>query len=497
MGIVVRQSIKSVIVTLGGVVMGAAIAVLSTRFFPKEELGFRENLIKLSIWISYMGIFGYNYTLIIFAQKYPPGHPKRSSFLFLVALFPILFTLFISVAYFLFFPSVAKLYKNGNDMQMMLEYSVLFPLLTMFSVVILWFESYLQSLNKTALQNFAREILARIVYIVLIFAYGLQYISFKQFIWLYVITYIIPLGYLVFFAARNKGFQIKYVKGAFSRSEIFELFRFSGYHMLTLVSTVLVAFLDTFIVGPVVGLEAFAIYSLAALAISMLRNPTRVIGVAVTPTFAQCYNEGDTTKLAVLFNRSAVNMQVIAVAMVALVYINAHNLLSVVNLIQTGYEQVKVLILVLLVGQFADMITGLNYELLGVSKYYKFNFWIALGLLGIIVVLNFLFIQRFGLVGAAMANSIGLICFNIVKTIFLWKKMNLQPFSRKSLLIFVVGLVVAVLGYLIPYLGNVWLDAIIRSGAFTIVLWFCFYKLDVSEDLTSITKNIIHKKRLY
>jgi hypothetical protein len=42
MGIVVRQSIKSVIVTLAGVVLGALITILSTKFFPKAEMGFRE-----------------------------------------------------------------------------------------------------------------------------------------------------------------------------------------------------------------------------------------------------------------------------------------------------------------------------------------------------------------------------------------------------------------------------------------------------------------------
>lgn len=477
--------------------MGALVAVLSARFFPKEELGFRENLIKISLWVSYFGLFGYNYTLLIYAQKYPPGHPKRSSFLSIVAFFPILFTTIISIAYWIFFPYVAHLYQNGNDASMMLHYKSLFPLLTFFSIIIFWLESYLQSLNKTALQNFAREILARIIYITLIILFSFNVISFSQFIWLYVITYLIPLSYLLFFAMRNKGFEFSYVKGAFSLSEIKELFRFSGYHMLTVTTTVLILILDAFIIGPIAGLEALAIYSLATLAIAMLRNPTRVIGVAATPTFAQSYNDGDMTKLSTLYTRSSINMQVIAVAMLALVYINAHNMQAVIDLIQTGYQEVKLLVMILLIGQFSDMITGLNYELIGVSKYYRFNFWIAIALLIFIVVLNYFFITHFGLAGAAIANSTGMVLFNIAKAVFLWKKMHMQPFNKNSGIVLTTGLAIAVIAYLIPYLGNVWLDIAVRSFVFISALWFVLYKLNVAEDLTNITNNILHKRRLY
>jgi O-antigen/teichoic acid export membrane protein len=496
MGIVIRQSIKSVIVTLGGVVLGALIAVLSTKFFPKHELGFRENLIKVSMWTSYLAIFGFNYTVLIFGQKYPPGHEKRSSFLAITSIIPLVLSIIVSMGFFIMEPYLSDIYR-GEDAAMMHQYIWLFPLLTLFTAMIGWMEGYLQSLHKTALQNLAREIIARIIYIVLIILFATQTISFHTFIWLYVILYLVPFLFLLYIAMRNPGFYFSYKKGIFSSTEIKEIFRFSGYHMLTVASTVLVFQMDAFLLGPLGGLEQVAVYSIATLAISMLRNPTRVIGIAATPAFTQSYNEGDITGLRNLFSRSSVNMQIIGICMFVLVYININNIQEIMAIIKGGYSQIKPLIMILMIGQLFDMISGLNFELIGVSKYYRFNFWIALILMVMVFVLNYFMIREIGIYGAAWATTIGVIIFNIAKTVFLWNKMHIQPFSKATIYILVVGTIVGFATWIIPYIGNAFADAICRSTIFALLMWFALYRTKVSPELNDITDNLIHKRRFY
>jgi O-antigen/teichoic acid export membrane protein len=496
MGIVIRQSIKSVIVTLGGVLLGALIAVLSTRFFPKSELGFRENLIKVSIWTSYLAIYGFNYTVLIFGQKYPPGHEKRSSFLAITGIIPLVFSIIVSIGFFIMEPYLSEIY-HGEDAAMMHQYIWLFPILTLLTAMISWMEGYLQSLHKTALQNLAREIIARIIYIALIILFALQVINFHTFIWLYVILYLVPFLFLLYVAMRNPGFHFSYKKGVFSATEIKEIFRFSGYHMLTVASTVLILQLDVFLLGPLGGLEQVAVYSIATLAISMLRNPTRVIGIAATPAFTQSYNEGDMIGLRNLFSRSSTNMQIIGVCMFVLVYINIDNIQDIMAIIKGGYNQIKPLIMILMIGQLFDMLTGLNFELIGVSKYYRFNFWIALLLMALVFILNYFMIKEIGIYGAAWATTIGLVIFNIAKTIFLWNKMNIQPFNKATMYILVAGAVVGFATWIIPYLGNAFADAICRSTVFALLMWFALYRIKVSPELNDITDNLIHKRRFY
>ncbi len=498
MGIVVRQSIKSVIVTLGGVGLGALVIILSTRFFPKAELGFTQNLIKIALQISYLGLFGFNYTLLIFGQKYPPGHEARGTFLTLSAIIPLLFSLLVTIAYFILKSTIIGIY-NIEDAAMMHQYFLLFPLLTFLTTIINWLEGYLQSLHKTALQNFAREILARIIYITLIILFGTGIINFDTFIWLYVILYLIPLSFLLWIAIRTKGFRFEYKHDLFSLKERKELLRFSGYHMLTVMSSVLLLQLDAILLAPLDdnGFKAVAVYSVAALVVSMLRNPTRIIGLAATPALTQSYNEGNMDQLKKLFIRSALNMQIIGIGMFTLVYLNIGNIQEVMGMIKGGYNEIKWIILILMIGQLADMVTGLNFELIGVTKHYRFNFWIAIVLLIVVLILNFILIQKIGINGAAWATTIGLIIFNIGKTIFLWKKLNMQPFNKASFYIFLSAFLVAIPAWILPQLGNVFVDGMIRCLIFCGLWWALLYRFKISDDLNEITHNLITKRRFY
>lgn len=498
MGIVVRQSVKSVLVTLAGSVLGVLVTILSMRYFLRSEFGFTKNLITIALQVSYLGLFGFNATLLIYGQKFPPGHKQRGAFLSICAAAPIVFSLVTCLVWFLFKERFLSFYQAG-DAALIRQYFILFPLLTLFSVGVSWFEGYLQSLHKTALQNFAREILARLIYIGLIVCYALDWLSFSRFLWAYVILYVIPLAFLVLTAKRDRGLVFSWKKDAFSSGEIKELLRFSGYHMLTVISSVLILQLDVVLLGPLAkdGLEAVAVYGVAALAVSMLRNPTRVIGLAATPSFSQHYHEGKIKELRNLFLRSAVNMQILGLGMFILVYLNISNIQALAGLVQSGYGQIKGVILILMIGQLADMSTGLNYELIGVTKYYRFNFWIAIALLVMVFALNYFLIRQTGIYGAAWATSIGLVIFNIAKSTFLWRKFRMQPFQRASGLILLAGIISGIISWSLPYLGNVFADVFLRSALMILIFGALLLWWKISPELNELAGNIWYKRKLF
>lgn len=496
MGIVIRQSIKTVAVTLGGAMMGAIIAVLSTRFFSQQQLGFRDYLIKVAISIAYLANFGFGSALLIYGQKYPPGHQARSSFLVVSIIAPLIISLVVCLAYYGLLPFASYFYQD-ESLYLVRKYFHLFPLLTLITSATIWMEGYLQSLNKIALQSFAREILARAIYILLILLFAFNLISFSQFLWLYVMLYLVPFIFLLVIAIRLPGFEISYHKGLLSLAEIKDILRFGGYHMLTEASSVLILVMDVFVLGLIVDFKSVAIYATATLAISLLRNPTRMLGKAVTPTYAMSYNKGDMPELKSLFTRSAVNMQILGVGMFALVYININSIQHIVDIIHPGYEQIKPLMMILMLGQLIDMLTGFNYELIGVSKYYRFNFWIALLMLILVILLDYFLIKAIGLHGAAWAATISLLVFNFFKSYFLWVKMRLQPFSMNTLKVLGLGLIGGLLGWVLPHMFNDFIDLVLRSGIFALILWVLLYFGKVSEELNGVTDNIIKKKRLY
>ena len=493
MGVVVRQSVKSVIITIVGILLGGIVTVLSMRYFPKSEYGFTQNLLKITIQASFLGMFGFNYAVLIHGQRYPPGSPSRKAFMTVCAIFPVLFSILITLAFFIFKNWFLSLY-NADDQLIMRRFFSIFPLLTLLMVALSWLSSYLQSIQKNALQNLAQEILFRIAYIGLIVCYGMKWLNFGQFIWLFLAAWLVPVGYLLFIALRVGKLQFSR-NISLPKSEIREIVRFSGYHMLTAVSTVLIFQLDAILLGPLAtnGLAAVAVYSVATLAISMLRNPTRVIATTAVPSFSRAYKEGNLRELSRLFDRSCVNMQIIALGMFAFILLDIDFIQQVVALVKEGYGSIKWLIIILMIGQMADMISGFNYQILSVSKYYRFNFWISVGLLALVFALNYIFIQDFGIYGAAWATTIGMVVFNIVKSWFVWKKFKMQPFSKKSLMVLLAGAIAFAVAWLIPQTGFQYLDLGIKNLLLGGIFLALILKWHISDEIHGIVMSIKNK----
>lgn len=498
MGIVVRQSIKSVFVTIIGVVLGGLVTLLSSHYFPKAEYGFTQNLIGIVTSVSLFSLLGFTSALLIIGQKYPVGHPARGTFLTICAVVPLVFSFLIGGLFYIIKEPFLNLYQP-EDAARMREFFILFPIFTIIFVVLAWIEGYLQALNKIAIQTFARELLFRIFYIALIFLYGFNVIDYKQFIWLFVFIYLLPISFLVFIASRAGGFAFQFVKGTFTFKEIKEIIRFSAYHMLTMVSMVLIFQLSILLLGPLSsdGLEAVAVFTVASFVVAVLRSPTRVMGVAATPTFSKVYIDGKIKELRSLFQRSSVNMQLFGIAAFALVYLNIDSIQEMMSLVQTGYGEIKGLILILMIGQLADMITGFNYELIGITKYFRFNFWLAFFILIFVFLLNYFLIKEMNVYGAAWATSLGLVIYNILKSFFLWKKFKMQPFTKTTLKITILALLSASIAWIIPEINNTFIDLVVRSLVFSIPFVYFVLKMKISPELNKVVENIIRNKKFY
>ena len=150
-----------------------------------------------------------------------------------------------------------------------------------------------------------------------------------------------------------------------------------------------------------------------------------------------------------------------------------------------------------MLGRVVDMATGLNSELISVSKYYKFNFRISFLLVVLLLVFNRILIPKYGIYGAAWGATLSIAFFNLAKMVFLWWKMQLHPFSSKSLLVLLAGAGAWVAIYFIPTLFNPIVDSILRSGIIVFVYACLLIWFKPSEDLNVYLRSIKENKRLF
>ncbi len=494
MGIVFRQSIKTTIITFTGALIGAVTNLVYTFALAKSELGFFTNTIYVSAVMQLFVAMGFGSVIYAFTQRYEKNDERRKMLMTVSFAVTIITSIIFGIIFILLRQHFVGLYKV-QDQEILNRYYYYIPLLVGVWAIMSLLELYLVSQVKVAQSVFMREILLRILNLVLAVLLYYKIISFHFFIVSSILVYIIPTVLLYFLSARaGIGFSTRV--NAFSKDEYREIFKYAWYHLLFGLSVTLIGFIDTLMLGQLdkTGFESVAPYRIATYIITIIVIPYRAMSSSSFPIINQAFIDNDTAKLKDLFTRSGVNILLVAVAMCSVMICNLD---SIIKLLPAGYDAVKPIVMILVIGRLIDMGTGINNELISISKYYKFNFRVSALLILLIIIFNRLLIPDYGIYGAAWGVTAALAIFNILKMIFLYVKMGLHPFNRNSIYILLAGLVVTLIGYYIPSAGNIAADVLIKSVIILFIYGIISIRLKFSEDLNKYFNTIRENKRLF
>ena len=109
-----------------------------------------------------------------------------------------------------------------------------------------------------------------------------------------------------------------------------------------------------------------------------------------------------------------------------------------------------------------------------------------------IPIINLILIPVYGIVGAALASLISKFAFNLFKYFFLWKKLNFQPFSWKTLNLIGIGLLTVFLIQFLPVMSNFIIDIILRSFLISLFFGLAVLVFRLSSDLNLWAKKILN-----
>lgn len=503
MGVVFRQSIKSTIVIFTGAVLGALSTFLCTFALTKAELGFFTNIIYLGATIHMFVMLGMGSVLAVFIQKYDAQSEKRRVLITLSAVTTFIATLLFSAIFILFKQPIVDLYKP-QDRPLVERFFYWIPVLTLLWGFMSLYEHYLVSQIKIAVSAFTKEVLLRVFNLALLALYMFKVIDFDLFIIGNILVYAVAAAILFFISSRTEGFGFSGNWAAFNTAEYKEILHFAWYHLLLMVSINLMNYIDTLMLAPLdnSGMESAAAYRVALFIATVMVMPFRAMTGSSYATLNQAYIDNDMPKLRDLFSRAGVNILIASVGMLIII---GNNLDNAVAILPEGYEIVKPIVLILMLGRLIDMATGLNNEMISISKYYKFNFRLSALLIIMVIVLDRALIPKYGVYGAAWGATISLGIFNIFKLIFLWKKMDLHPFTRGTLYVFVAGLLAGAAGYFFPYLfhsvDNVFirtaLDVVVRTTVTGLAYAGLLLWLKPSPDIKTYLDTVKENKRLF
>lgn len=380
--------------------------------------------------------------------------------------------------------------KFSERSPLFVEYSYLVYPFAFFWLLFIWLESFSWSFKKGVISNALKETLARVFFSVLLLAFSYQLISLHQVFVLFCFQYFIPVIVLFFILRKTGAFMfVSSISPVTSRLQgkmiNFGLFVFGAQFLNLLSRTV-----DTFILASKSerGLEDAAVFTIATYVIALMEIPQRSITSISVPVLAESWKNKDTKRISNIYTKSVSNLLVIGLGIFGLLWLNINNLAGYLG---KDFAGIEAIVLFMGVGKLIDLGTGANSQIINTSSYWKVDFTTNVIYTLIALPLNYILIDRYGLMGAAYAFMISLGVFNSMRFGFLWFKFGFQPYSLKSLLAIVIAMICTIVTYYIPKVPSVIADTVVRSVAFLLLFLPSMYLATISEEINQILRNFL------
>lgn len=211
-----------------------------------------------------------------------------------------------------------------------------------------------------------------------------------------------------------------------TKENVIEYYNFSVPLTLKAAGDILMKRVDILMVGFFLSSTAVGIYNISVLLAGFLILPLSAFNQLFPPIASRLYSNGDLRDLNSLYKRVTRWIFTISLIMAigAIVYRE-----EILILFGEEFLAGSSVLILFVVGQLFNCIGGANGYLLMMSErqyILVINQWIF-GMLN--VILNYIFIIEFGIIGAAAATAGILGLLNIVKTIELWYLEGLFPYS--------------------------------------------------------------------
>lgn len=501
MGIIKRQGLKSSIVNYVGVIIGV---IFFNFVFPnivsKEYLGLIGLLRNLMFVFAALPALGLGHLLLRYYAVWKDDKKTTHFNAFALVSMSIALGIF-SILFFLFKNEIISYYQKESAL-FIPYYFALIPLVVIFTFT-QYFELFSLVKMRSAVPAFLREVVNRILLILVFYLFIYHVIDEKYFVYGFVISYLLPFIILLIYAKYGLHFKAKSPTQFIEKTSNFkEYIHYSGGMLLLTVFSTIHNFIDGIILPAYLGLSALAIYMPALVLGQMIQVPYRSFALISIPIIREAIVDNNIKKIKELNSSIALNLFLIGTFLFTLLVSNSDGIFS---LIPPEFSAAKNVLYIVAFGRLFDMAFGLNSEILNYSKYYRYIIILSGIMMAMTIALNYFLIPIYGINGAAIAVSISLIVFNISKTIVIYQKFHFHCFSKHYLTLILISVVVICILHFVPMITFIkhhrFLNSCINIGFkgsigaifFLIPTYFFKVSLDLNEFIKLILSGKIFK----
>lgn len=486
MGIVQNQSIKNIIITFFGFGIGAINALfLYTHILEKDHYGIVTTLLSFAAIMMPILAFGAQNTLIRFFSHYKT-QKERDEFLTFMLFFPLILMVPVGILFFVFYQPISTIWIQENPI--LKPFFWIIPVVGLFMAYFELFYAWVKVHMQSVIGNFISEVSVRLLVTVLLLLVHFEVISKSTFIYSLVAAYFLQLMAMCFYAFSIKMPVFKLVVPDNFR----ELIQYSFFIIVSGGVAVMLIDFDKVMIAHYLPVSNNSLYAVAIFISTVIAVPSRAMTQIVAPITAKFMIENKMAELNDLYKKSAINLQIIGGFIMMLIFLNIKELYFFIPDYRSGISVVFMIGL----SKFYDVLLGNNNSIIVNTKYYRTVLLFGLFTVVLMIVLNMIFIPLYGIEGAAFATLLTIIIYNTIKLFYVIVKMNLNPFTIKTVHSFGILIVCFLLFYFWDFNFHPIINIALKSILITLFYIISNYKFNISQDFNRVTLSILKRFKL-
>ncbi len=482
MGIVQKESIKLTAVFYAGSALGYLNRVLLlTNFLTATQVGLTGVLTNVAVLYAQFATLGIPSISNRFFPFFMDREKKHNGFFFWGNVFVFLGFLLTTVLFIVFKPLIIRQYIDNSPL--IVDYYYYLIPLALSSVYFQFFESYLRSLLKTVVPTFLNEVFSKILVTIAIALYALKVVNFQEFVIIYIgCSFLITLVLLVYIIYLRQ-FHIEPGKSKLYKRLLKPILLYGSFTILSVLGSGILVNIDGLMIASKLSLAQAGIYTTIFMIATGLTLPYRSIQKITYPLVGRFWKNREMQAVSDLYDKTTLIMMIIGGGLILLLWGNIN---SIFMFIPKEYSVARYSFYLLCFAKYIDMITGLNGIITITSKKYKYDLYFMLVLVIATVILNLIFIPLYGITGAALAATISLVIYNLLRLVFVWVNFKMQPFTLNCLWILLITTGTLAIVHFIPFIINKYVSICINSAVIGIVYMSCILLFKFSPEINNM-----------
>jgi len=484
MGIVLKQSLKNTVITYIGFAIGAINTLyMYVQFLGDTYYGLVGYVLSAANIMMPLMAFGVHNTLVKYFNEYKT-EDEKSSFLTFVLFLPLLLIIPFSLIGYFGYHQIATLLSEKNPIvyDFIWQIPVIGLCMGYFEIFYAWVKVHMQSV----LGNFIKEVFLRILVSISLFAVYFDWISPVEFVYSLMGIYFVTMLLMKIFAFKVRFPSLRFTIPTNSKAII----TYSLFIILTGGIANLFLEIDKFMLNNYVKIENIAYYSVAIFIATVIAVPSRAMHQITYPITAKLMSENKHDELNDLYKKSSITLQVVGGLIFLGILVNINQLYL---LLPKEYSGGIFVVFTIGLSKYFDLILGNNNAIIFNSKYYKTVLFLGVLLVILTIILNMIFIPLYGLNGTAFATLLSITLYSLAKLLFVVKRMNLFPFTSKTLSAFGILIGCLLTFYFWEFPFHPIFNIILKSILVSIIYLTLSYKLKLSTDINIVMENVLRK----